>query len=70
MYVAKKNGQPHRTVDLQALKKNCLHETHHTPSPCNLAQSLPAGTRKTVLDAWNSYQGYLAVGGAYIRRFN
>ena len=53
--VAKKNGQPRRTVDLQALNKVCSRETHHTPSPFHLAQSVPPGTRKTVLDAWNGY---------------
>ena len=58
--VVKKNDQPHRIVDLQARAgKSCLLETHHTPSPFNLAQSVSSGTRKTVLDAWNGYQAVL-----------
>ena len=53
--VPKKSGQPRRVVDLQALNKHCLRETHHTSSPFNLAQTIPSGTYKTVLDAWNGY---------------
>ncbi|XP_068201708.1 uncharacterized protein [Palaemon carinicauda] len=52
---AKKNGKPHRTVDLQALNLHPTHETHHTPSPFHQARAVPAGKRKTVLDAWNGY---------------
>lgn len=53
--VAKKSGLPRRVVDLQMLNKFCLRETHHTSSPFNLAQTIPAKTFKTVLDAWNGY---------------
>ena len=52
---AKKDGSPRRTVDLQELNKATLRETHHTPSPFNLVSTIPANTRKTVLDAWNGY---------------
>ena len=52
---AKKDGSPRRTVDLQELNKATLRETHHTPSPFNLVSTIPARTRKTVLDAWNGY---------------
>ena len=52
---AKKNGEPRRTVDLQALNKHATRETHHTPSPFHQSRSVPSGTRKTVLDAWNGY---------------
>ena len=51
----KKDGSPRRTVDLQKLNASTLRETHHTPSPFNLASLVPANTRKTVLDAWNGY---------------
>ena len=51
----KKDGSPRRTVDLQQLNKATLRETHHTPSPFNLASSVPCNTVKTVLDAWNGY---------------
>ncbi|XP_068232779.1 uncharacterized protein [Palaemon carinicauda] len=52
---AKKNGKPRRTVDLQALNLHATRETHHTPSPFHQARAVPAGKRKTVLDAWNGY---------------
>lgn len=48
-----------RMDSLQALNKNCLRETHHTPSPFNLAQSVPTGTLKTVLNAQNGYHAVL-----------
>ena len=51
----KKNGQPRRTVDLQALNKHCARETHHTPSPFHQAMSVPGGKKKSVFDAWNGY---------------
>ena len=52
---AKKNGKPRRTVDFQALNAHAVRETHHTPSPFHQARSVPKGTKKTVLDAWNGY---------------
>ena len=52
---AKKNGEPQRTVDFQALNAHATRETHHTPSPFHQARSVPHGKRKTVLDAWNGY---------------
>ena len=51
----KKNGQPRRTVDLQALNVHCKRETHHTPSPFHQAMSVPSGKKKSVFDAWNGY---------------
>ena len=53
--VAKKDGTLRITVDFQALNKATYREPHHTPSPFNLVVSIPAGTKKTVLDAWNGY---------------
>ena len=52
---AKKDGSPRRTVDLQRVNEATLRETHHTPSPFNLVASVPPGTKKTTLDAWNGY---------------
>lgn len=52
---AKKNGEPRRTVDFQALNAHATRETHHTPSPFHQARSVPQGKKKTVLDAWNGY---------------
>uniref|UniRef100_A0A8C4Q621 Polyprotein n=1 Tax=Eptatretus burgeri TaxID=7764 RepID=A0A8C4Q621_EPTBU len=51
----KKNGQPRRTVDFQALNAHATRETHHTPSPFHQARSVPNGKKKTVFDAWNGY---------------
>lgn len=52
---SKKNGEPRRTVDFQALNRHATRETHHTPSPFHQARSIPSNKRKTVLDAWNGY---------------
>lgn len=57
--VPKKDGSPRRTVDLQELNKATLRETHHTPSPFNIVNSVPPATKKTVLDAWNGYHSVL-----------
>ena len=53
--VAKKDGSPRRTVDLQALNKATLRETHHTPTPFNIVSTIPNRMKKTILDAWNGY---------------
>ena len=53
--VAKKDGSPRRTIDLQRLNAATYRTTHHTSSPFNLASSIPPNTRKTILDAWNAY---------------
>ena len=55
----KKDGAPRRTIDLQQLNKVSSRETHHTPSPFNLVSTIPTGTLKTVLDAWNGYHSLL-----------
>ena len=51
----KKNGKPRRTVDMQVLNKHAVRETHHTKSPFHQATLVPAGTKKTITDAWNGY---------------
>ena len=53
--VAKKDGTPRRTVDLQPLNAASVRQTHHTPSPFNQATSIPPHKKKTVCDAWNGY---------------
>ena len=53
--VAKSNGSPRRTIDLQALNDASLRQTHHTPPPFHLAMSVPHNTKKTIFDAWNGY---------------
>jgi hypothetical protein len=52
---AKADGTPRRTIDLQPLNRNSVRQTHHVPSPFNLASSVPQGVKKTVTDAWNGY---------------
>ena len=53
--VAKKDGSPRRTIDLQCLNEATYRATHHTSSPFNLASSITPNTRKTILDSWNAY---------------
>ena len=53
--IPKKSGKPRRTVDLQALNKYAVRETHHTESPFHQARAVPPNTFKTVTDAWNGY---------------
>ena len=51
----KSDGAPRRSVDLSQLNRFCSRETHPTKSPFHLARSVPRGSIKTVLDAWNGY---------------
>ena len=52
---AKHDGTPRRTVDLQALNKISIRQTHHTPSPFHQAMSIPHHTKKTITDEWTGY---------------
>ena len=51
----KPDGSPRRTVDLQALNRVCLRETHHTVPPAQQVRAIPPGQLMTVTDAWNGY---------------
>ena len=51
----KKSGKPRIVIDYQPLNAVSKRETHHTPSPWNLACSVPKGMKKTILDAFNGY---------------
>jgi hypothetical protein len=53
--VRKHNGAPRRTVDMQALNKASIRQTHHTQSPFQQATTVPKGTWKSITDAWNGY---------------
>ena len=53
--VPKQSGEPRRTVDLQQLNKASVRQTHPSRSPFMLASDIPAGTKKSVLDVWNSF---------------
>ena len=51
--VPKYDGSPRRTVDLQALNRASLRQTHHTNTLFMLASRVPNNTKKTTLDSWN-----------------
>ena len=51
----KTNGDPRRTVDLKALNKVAVRQTHPAESPFHQALAVPQQTIKTVLDAWQGY---------------
>ena len=53
--VPKHNGEPRRTVDLQALNRASVRQTSPLRSPFMLASEIPAGKLKTVFDVWNSF---------------
>ena len=53
--VPKHSGEPRRTVDMQALNRASVRQTHHTKSPFMLASAVPANKIKSVLDVWNSF---------------
>ena len=57
MVVAPKphTGKPRRTVDLQAVNRVSMRETHHTDTPHHMVSAVPTNQKKTVLDAWNGY---------------
>ena len=52
---AKKDGRPRRTVDLKALNKVSVRQTHSVKAPFHQATSVPANTWRTCLDAWNGF---------------
>jgi len=51
----KHDGGPRRCVDYTPLNKFCKREIHPSKSPFHLARSVPRGSIKTVLDAWNGF---------------
>ena len=53
--VAKKDGKPRRTVDFQHLNKASVRQTNPVKAPFLQATSIPPGTWKTCLDAWNGF---------------
>ena len=53
--VAKKDGTPRRTVDYQHLNKAMPRQTNPVKAPFEQAMSIPAGTYRTCLDAWNGF---------------
>ena len=52
---SKTNGDPRRTVDLQALNKVAVRQTHQAEAPFHQVLAVPKQTIKTVLDAWQGY---------------
>ena len=53
----KKDGRPRRTVDLSALTKVGVRETHHTRSPFKVVCTVPRGMLKTTLDCVDGFHG-------------
>ena len=53
--VGKKDNTPRQTVNFQPLKKFATRHTHFTAAPFHQAMACPAGTKKSMLDAWNGY---------------
>ena len=53
--VPKKDQTPRRTINFQPLNAVAHRQTHHTPPPFQQVSAVPAGTFKTVCDAWNGY---------------
>ena len=51
----KKNGKPRRTIDLQALNKHAVRQTHAGETPFHIASDVPPNTYRTTTDAWNGY---------------
>ena len=51
----KHNGEPRRTIDLQALNEASLWQIHPTMPPIQQAMSIPAGQWKSTTDAFNGY---------------
>ena len=53
----KKNGTARRTIDLSALTKVGIRETHHTRSPFKVVCTVPRNTLKSTLDCVDGYHG-------------
>ena len=51
----KKNGKPRRTIDLQAVNKHAVRQTHATETPFPILSEVPPNTYRTTMDAWNGY---------------
>ena len=51
----KKNGKPRRTIDLQALNKHAVRQTHGNETPFHIVSEVPPNTYRTTTDAWNGY---------------
>ena len=54
-WTRKANGEPRHVVDLQALNKYCVRDTHYVVPPFQQARMVPPRTWRTVTDAWNGY---------------
>ena len=53
--VKKKDGSPRRTVDYQALNRQCVREPVYNSSPFHTARQIPSNTWKSVFDATDGY---------------
>ncbi len=55
MWTRKPSGGLRRVVDMQAINKHSLRETHHTVPPFKQARIIPPNTIRTVTDASNGF---------------
>ena len=53
----KKDGRPCRCIDLAALTKEGVRETHHTRSPFKVVCTVPKNKLKTTLDCVDGFHG-------------
>ena len=53
--VAKKSGEPRRTVDLRPVNAASKRMTHYVEPPYSQARAVPPGTFCFTSDAWNGY---------------
>merc|ERR1712130_736069 len=52
---SKKDGKPRRVVDLRALNKYAVRQTHPVKPPFLQASRVPPHTWRSTMDAWNGY---------------
>lgn len=56
MVVSRKHdGSPRRTVDASRMNQYCRRDAYATDTPFHVVRRVPAGTWKSVVDAWNGY---------------
>ena len=53
----KKDGTPRRTIDLSAITRAGIRQTHHTRSATKIARSVPVNKLKSTLDCVYGYHG-------------
>jgi hypothetical protein len=52
---SKSDGSPRRNVDLQAINRTAVRQTHPSDTPFHLAAAIPRNSVKSILDCCNGY---------------